>query len=61
MYSYNVEEMSQKQIKKLMIGTVIPRPILTLSTLNEDGSLNIGPFSYFNMVSYNPPLLMVSV
>lgn len=61
MYSFGVEDMSQKQIKKLMIGTVIPRPILTLSTQNEDGSLNIGPFSYFNMASYNPPLLMVGV
>lgn len=61
MYSFGVEEISQKQIKKLMIGTVIPRPVLTLSTLNEDETINIGPFSYFNMASYNPPLLMVGV
>lgn len=61
MHSFNVNELSQKQTKKLMVSSVIPRPILTVSTLNEDESINIGPFSYFNMVSYDPPIVMVSV
>lgn len=46
---------------KLLIGSVIPRPVLMLSTLSENNQLNLAPFSFFNIVSYNPPLLMVSI
>ena len=36
---------------KLLKGSVIPRPIAWISTLNETGTLNLAPFSYFNVVS----------
>lgn len=58
---FDVKNMTQKQIKKFLNGSAIPRPVLTLSTLNEDESINIGPFSYFNIVSSHPPLLMVGI
>ncbi|MNK82102.1 Flavoredoxin [compost metagenome] len=46
---------------KLLIGSVVPRPIALVTTLTEDGILNAAPFSYFSIISSTPPLLSVSV
>ncbi|WP_409343326.1 flavin reductase family protein [Paenibacillus sp. MBLB4367] len=46
---------------KLLIGSVVPRPIALVTTLTKDGVLNAAPFSYFSIVSASPPLLSVSV
>lgn len=61
MLSYKTSELTQKEMYKLLIGSVIPRPVLMLSTLSENNQLNLAPFSFFSIVSYNPPLLMVSI
>lgn len=45
----------------LMTQTAIPRPIAWILSSNEDLSLNLAPFSYFNAVCSEPPLLAVSV
>lgn len=37
-----------------------PRPIGWISTVSKDGVGNLAPFSFFNMLSYNPPFLMIS-
>lgn len=42
---------------KLLTGTVIPRPIAFVTTLNEDGSVNAAPFSEFVIVATSPGLL----
>ena len=39
---------------------VTPRPIGWFTTLNDDGSVNVGPYSYFNAVGDNPPTVMFS-
>ncbi|MGM0836731.1 MAG: flavin reductase family protein [Bacillota bacterium] len=46
---------------KFLIGSVIPRPIAFVTTLSEDGTLNGAPFSYFNIVSSNPPMISLSI
>ena len=46
---------------KLMIGSIVPRPIAFVTSLAEDGTLNGAPFSYFNIVSSNPPMISVSI
>lgn len=46
---------------KLMIGSIIPRPIAFVTSLGEDGTLNGAPFSYFNVVSSNPPMISISI
>jgi flavin reductase (DIM6/NTAB) family NADH-FMN oxidoreductase RutF len=53
--------LSLKDTYKLTIGAIVPRPIAWVSTLNEDGSLNLAPFSYFNAVSSKPLTFMFSV
>lgn len=45
---------------KLLIGLVIPRPIAWISTWNANGVANCAPFSFFNVVSEEPPLCVVS-
>lgn len=46
---------------KLLTGTVIPRPIGWISSINENGTANLAPFSYFNAVCDNPPCVMFSI
>ncbi len=45
----------------VMTQTIVPRPIAWVLSQNEDKSLNVAPFSFFNAVCSNPPLLMFSV
>ena len=42
---------------KLLLGSVLPRPIAFVSTISEDGVLNLAPFSFFTAVSANPPMI----
>ena len=45
---------------KLLTGTVIPRPIAWVSTVDGFGNNNLAPFSFFNVVSEDPPHIMFS-
>tara|TARA_R110000868_G_scaffold207153_3_gene456109 strand:- start:1758 stop:2396 length:639 start_codon:yes stop_codon:yes gene_type:complete len=49
------------RIYKLLVSTVLPRPIALISTLNADGRLNAAPFSFFNVFSNAPPLLVIGI
>ena len=44
-------------IYKLMIGSIVPRPIALVSTLSCEGVPNLAPFSFFTGISSNPPLI----
>jgi hypothetical protein len=43
----------------LVISSVVPRPIAFVSTLGEDGTQNLAPYSYFNVVGHAPPLVVI--
>jgi flavin reductase (DIM6/NTAB) family NADH-FMN oxidoreductase RutF len=47
-------------VHKYILGAVAPRPIAFASTINNDGNLNLSPFSFFNAFSANPPILIFS-
>jgi len=49
-----------RQVYFVMTGLVIPRPIAWVSTLSEDGTRNVAPHSYFNVVSNDPPHVVFS-
>lgn len=51
----------QREVYKLLIGTVVPRPIAWVSTVDTAGVVNLAPFSFFNGLGSNPPALMVSI
>ncbi|MGG6313623.1 flavin reductase family protein [Paenibacillus macerans] len=61
MISINPDQQSERDNYKLLIGSVIPRPIALVTTLSSEGVLNAAPFSYFNIVSANPPMVSVAV
>jgi len=50
-------EISYKERYKIMIGTVVPRPIAFVSTVSADGIPNLAPFSYFTAIAAEPPTL----
>jgi flavin reductase (DIM6/NTAB) family NADH-FMN oxidoreductase RutF len=46
---------------KLMASLIVPRPIALITTLGTNGIVNAAPFSMFNMVGEDPPIVMVSI
>jgi flavin reductase (DIM6/NTAB) family NADH-FMN oxidoreductase RutF len=46
---------------KLMTGLIVPRPIALVTTVNAEGVVNAAPFSLFNMIGEEPPLLLISL
>ena len=58
---FNFSEMSAGQVYYKMIETIAPRPIAWVLSRNNDESLNLAPFSYFNGVCSNPPILSLSI
>lgn len=46
---------------KLMASLIVPRPIALITTLAADGTVNAAPFSMFNMMGEDPPIVMVSI
>jgi flavin reductase (DIM6/NTAB) family NADH-FMN oxidoreductase RutF len=57
----NPQELSHQDCYKLMIGSVLPRPIAWVSSMDLDGNLNLAPFSYFTIASNKPMTLLFSV
>jgi len=53
--------LSERENYKFLIGSIIPRPIAFVTTSSKDGVLNGAPFSYFNIVSSNPPMISLSI
>jgi flavin reductase (DIM6/NTAB) family NADH-FMN oxidoreductase RutF len=51
-------EIPWKSMYKILIGSVVPRPIGWISTVDEEGCVNLAPFSFFNAVCPNPPTLL---
>jgi flavin reductase (DIM6/NTAB) family NADH-FMN oxidoreductase RutF len=54
------ESGSSQDIYKILIGTVLPRPIAWVSTVDTSGNINLAPFSFFTVASVNPPILCFS-
>lgn len=46
---------------ELLLGTVVPRPIALITSLSRDGLLNAAPYSLFNVMSHDPPIVAFSV
>jgi flavin reductase (DIM6/NTAB) family NADH-FMN oxidoreductase RutF len=46
-----------QDVYKLMIGSIVPRPIALVSTISEDGIRNLAPFSFFTGISSKPALI----
>lgn len=58
---FALQDLQRSDRYKLLTGLVIPRPIAWISTWNENGVANCAPFSFFNLVSVDPPLCAIGI
>lgn len=54
------KEIQTAQLHGIMLGAVQPRPIAFASTVDENGKVNLSPYSFFNVFSANPPVMIFS-
>ncbi|MCE7991578.1 MAG: flavin reductase family protein [Roseivirga sp.] len=54
------KDISTPELHGLLLGTIGPRPIAFASTVDGEGNVNLSPFSFFNVFSANPPMLIFS-
>lgn len=60
MLSLDPKELPVPQLHRYLLGAIGPRPIAFASTIDESGVPNLAPFSFFNVFSANPPILIFS-
>lgn len=60
MLTIDPKEVPVAKLHGLMLGAIGPRPIAFVSTIDIEGKPNLAPFSFFNMFSANPPILIFS-
>lgn len=59
--TFDFRALSARDKYKLMIGTVVPRPIALVTTVDPEGRVNAAPFSFYNCLSADPPILALGV
>jgi flavin reductase (DIM6/NTAB) family NADH-FMN oxidoreductase RutF len=57
----NIAQAEQKHIYNLMIGLVAPRPIAWITSMNPSGQLNAAPFSAYNYLGMDPPIVAIGI
>ncbi|HBN03119.1 MAG TPA: flavin reductase [Bacteroidetes bacterium] len=60
MVSLDPKELSVPILHQYLLGSIGPRPIAFASTVDKEGNRNLAPFSFFNVFSANPPILIFS-
>jgi len=50
-------ELGHREVYNILLNAVAPRPVAWVSTLSASGQPNLAPFSFFNVVCANPPML----
>lgn len=58
---FDLAAMSAAERYKIVSASITPRPIAWVSTLSSSGERNLAPYSFFNMVSADPPLLVLGL
>jgi flavin reductase (DIM6/NTAB) family NADH-FMN oxidoreductase RutF len=58
---FDMADLAPRAIYKLLIGTVVPRPIAWVTTVDLEGRVNAAPYSFFNCLSADPPILALGV
>ena len=58
--SFDPELLDTRTVHKLLSSSIAPRPIAFASTVDAKGNVNLSPFSFFNVFSSNPPILIFS-
>lgn len=58
---FDISDIQQLKLNRFLTSAIAPRPIALVSTIDKAGNVNLSPFSFFNLVSYNPPIIIISV
>lgn len=61
MLSFELKDIDTREAQNFLKHAVAPRPICFASTVDKEGKVNLSPFSYFNLFSGNPPIVIFSV
>lgn len=59
--AFDFATLTPKERYKLLIGTVIPRPIALITTMSASGIPNAGSFSFFNILTHDPAIMAVGI
>jgi len=60
MKTIDPKSISVPELHGILLGAIAPRPIAFASTVDKEGNVNLSPFSFFNVFSANPPILIFS-
>ena len=60
MKTISPKDLNNLQLQTLLQTAIAPRPIALASTIDKDGNVNLSPFSFFNLFSTNPPVVIFS-
>ncbi|SFI47526.1 flavin reductase family protein [Halpernia frigidisoli] len=60
MKSINLKDLNNLELQTLLQTAIAPRPIALASTVDKNGNVNLSPFSFFNIFSSNPPVVIFS-
>ena len=58
---FDLAKLEPRERYKLLIGLVVPRPIALVTTVSKGGVVNTAPYSFFNMFSENPALVVIGI
>jgi flavin reductase (DIM6/NTAB) family NADH-FMN oxidoreductase RutF len=61
MVAFDFAELGPRERYKLLIGTVVPRPIAWVTTIGPEGVVNAAPYSFFNCLSADPAIVALGV
>jgi flavin reductase (DIM6/NTAB) family NADH-FMN oxidoreductase RutF len=59
--TFDFAALTARERYKLLIGTVVPRPIALVTTVDSDGTVNAAPYSFFNVLSSDPAIVALGV
>ena len=60
MKSFEPKELKTSELHAFLLSAVAPRPISFASTIDKEGNVNLSPFSFFNVYSSKPPIMVFS-
>lgn len=59
--NFLLDQLNEKEKYRILTSSIVPRPIAWVSTISQEGQVNLAPFSYFTGVSIEPPLVLFAV
>ena len=60
MKEIGINTLTSQELYRLLTSTITPRPIAFVSSKDEEGVCNLSPFSFFNIFSVTPPIIVFS-